>query len=416
MSKLKSNLLFAFCLFSLTCSFAQSSTQDSLVELYTRYLQLTTKTSQLDSMHKVLASLQTQYQNFDAILKSNNESMKRITNAQLFSYDRTLKQQRSKIVNTIDFIRSANTSLNAMQVVGSVSSYLDQIGQLNNPSNSELGFALSDDIVKIIDTRILDKKKLKSTEPNKFTAIVKEVINSPVTNAFTKSIPIVSNIKGVIDLVINLTATEKKVEVEDLIQVKNDMKKYIEHYEGLEQANLSFTSNLNNLNVRLDALKLILRNYTTERLRPINPSVNLDTFRNFTNLVNRHCNKEDAEMKVDRIMEEFKDSKGVFSYEKALSDKRLYYPEFAVNQAQVIYDELESISRGFLSNLYTYQNNIEKVLGNSKSNKLGDIGKIDMKIKTLNGLLINVTEAIKNSVNLEDLQNKLHRINSMMMP
>lgn len=414
MSKLKLNFLLLIFSLTLSASFAQS-TQDSLVELYTRYLQLTTKTSQLDSMHKVLSSLQTQYQNFDAILKSNNESMKRITNAQLFSYDRTLKQQRSKIINTVDFIRSANTSLNAMQVVGSVSSYLDQIGQLNNPSNSELGFALSDDLIKIIDARILSKKKLK-TDPNKFTAIVKEVINSPVTNAFTKSIPIVSNIKGVIDLVINLTASEKNVEVDDFVKMKNDMKKYIEHYEGLEQANLNFTSNLNNLNVRLDALKLILRNYTLERLRPINPSVNIDTFRNLTNLVNRHCNKEDAEMKVDRIMEECKNDNGTFNYEKALSDKRLFYPEFAVNQAQVIYDELESVSRGFMSNLYTYQNNIEKVLTNSKSNKLGDVGKIDMKIKTLGGLLNNVTEAIKNSVNLEDLQNKLHRINGFMVP
>ena len=414
MSKLKLNFLLLIFSLTLSASFAQS-TQDSLVELYTRYLQLTTKTSQLDSMHKVLSSLQTQYQNFDAILKSNNESMKRITNAQLFSYDRTLKQQRSKIINTVDFIRSANTSLNAMQVVGSVSSYLDQIGQLNNPSNSELGFALSDDLIKIIDARILSKKKLK-TDPNKFTAIVKEVINSPVTNAFTKSIPIVSNIKGVIDLVINLTASEKNVEVDDFVKMKNDMKKYIEHYEGLEQANLNFTSNLNNLNVRLDALKLILRNYTLERLRPINPSVNIDTFRNLTNLVNRHCNKEDSEMKVDRIMEECKNDNGTFNYEKALSDKRLFYPEFAVNQAQVIYDELESVSRGFMSNLYTYQNNIEKVLTNSKSNKLGDVGKIDMKIKTLGGLLNNVTEAIKNSVNLEDLQNKLHRINGFMVP
>ena len=415
MSKLKLNFLFAFFSLTLSTSFAQSSTQDSLVELYIRYLQLTNKTSQLDSMHKVLASLQTQYQNFDAILKSNNESMKRITNAQLFTYDRSLKQQCSKIINTVDFIRSANTSLNALQVVGSVSSYLDQIGQLNNPSNSELGFALSDDLVKIIDERILSKKKLK-TDPNKFTAIVKEVINSPVTNAFTKSITIVSNIKGVIDLVINLTASEKNIEVDDFVKMKNDMKKYIEHYEGLEQANLTFTSNLNNLNVRLDALKLILRNYATERLRPINPSVNLDTFRNFTHLVNVHCNKEDAEMKVDRIMAEFKSDKGVFNYEKALSDKRLYYPEFAVNQAQVIYDELESISRGFTSNLYTYQNNVERVLANSKSNKLGDVGKIDMKVKTLNGLLGNVSEAIKNSVNLFDLQNKLHRINSFMVP
>lgn len=414
MSKFKCFLTLSIILLSLNASFAQA-TQDSLVNLYNRYMQLSQKTSQLDSMSGVLASLQTQYKNFDGILKSNNESLKRITNAQLFTFERTLKQQRAKIVNTVDFIRSANTSLNAMHVAGSVSSYLDNVGQLNNPSNSDLGFALTDDIIKILDARILTKKGLK-TNPSKLTAIVKEVMNAPVTNVFTKSIPIVSNIKGVIDLVINLTASEKNVEVDDLIKLKGDLKKYIEHYEGLEQANITFTGNLNTLNVRLDALKSIIKNYTTERLRPINPSVNLDTFRNLTHLVNRHCDKDDAEMKVDRILEECKNNNGTFNYEKALSDKRLYFPEYAINQAQVIYDELESISRGFISNLYTYQRNIDKVLVNSKNNKLGDAGKIDMKIKSLEGLLNNVTDAVKNSVNLEDLQNKLQRINGFMVP
>ena len=414
MSQSKCLLLVIFIFITVKSSFAQTN-QDSLVSLYNRYMLLTQKTSHLDSMSGVLSSLQTQYQNFDAILKSNNESIKRISNVQLFTFDRTLKQQRSKIINTIDYIRSANTSLNALQVAGSVSSYLDNVGQLNNPSNNELGFALTDDVIKIIDTRILSKKGLK-TDPTKFTRIVKEVLNAPVTNLFTKSIPIVSNIKGVIDLVVNLTANEKKVEVDDLVNLKNDLKKYIEHYEGLEQANLTFTNNLNNLNVRLDALKSILKNYTIERLRPINPSVNIDTFRNLTHLVNRHCDKDDAQMKVDRIMEECKNSNGTFNYEKALSDKRLYYPEYAINQAQVIYDELESISRGFMSNLYTYQNNIEKVLVNSKNNKLGDAGKIDMKVKSLEILLHNVSDAIKNSVNLEDLQAKLQRINGFLMP
>jgi hypothetical protein len=387
--------------------------QDSLVSLYGNYMQI--NKSRMDSMNNSLASLQTQYQNFDAILRSNNESIKRITNAQLFTFDKTLKQQRTKIINTVDFIRSANSSLNAMQVAGSVSSYLENVGQLNNPANNELGFALTDDIIKILDTRILAKKGIK-TNPNKFVGIVKEIMNAPVTSTFAKSIPVVSNIKGVIDLVVNLTATERNVELDDLVKLKNDLKKYIEHYEGLEQANSAFTSNLNSLNVRVEALKLILKNFTVERLRPINSSVNLDTFRNLTQLINRYGDREDVQMKVERILDESKSDKGIMNYEKALSDKRLYYPDYAINQSQVIYDELESISRGFMSNLFTYQQNIEKVLNQSKINKLGDGIKIDRKVKDLEALLEKVSEAVKNSVNLEDLQTKLHRINGFMYP
>ena len=414
MSKLKLFFLFSLVFMSIETLSAQML-QDTLADLYGKYMQMSKQTYYYDSLNRTVTSLQTQYQNFDAILRSNNESIKRITSAQLFSFDKTLKQQRGKIINTVDFIRSANTSLNAMQVAGSVSSYLETIGQLNNPANNELGFALTDDIIKILDVRILSKKGIK-TNPSKFVGIVKEVMNSNFTTTFTKTIPVVSNIKGVIDLVVNLTASEKNVEVEDLIKLKTDLKKYIEHYEGLEQANLAFTSNLNSLNVRVDALKSILKNYSTERLRPINPSVNLDTFRNLTHLVNRHCDKEDVQMKVDRILEEFRNEKGVLNYEKALSDKRLYYPEYAINQSQVIYDELESVSRGFMSNLNTYQQNIEKVLINSKNNKLGDNGKIDQKVKALEGLLDKVSDAVKNSVNLEDLQMKLQRINGFLLP
>ena len=106
MFNFKFSLTLLIVFFALNASFAQSSTQDSLVNLYNKYLQLSQKTNQLDSMSGVVSSLQTQYHNFDGILKSNNESLKRITNAQLFTFERTLKQQRAKIINAVDFIRS----------------------------------------------------------------------------------------------------------------------------------------------------------------------------------------------------------------------------------------------------------------------------------------------------------------------
>jgi hypothetical protein len=390
----------------------KAQSPDTLADVYRHYMQLNKQVSRVDSVSMML---QTQYTNFDAILRSNNDALKRITNAQLFSYDRSLKQQRGKIINTVDFIRSANTSLNALQVVGSVSSYLDNISQLNNPANNELGFALTDDVVKILETRILAKKGLK-TNPTKFTRIVKEVMNAPLTSSFARTLPVVSNIKNVVDLVITLTATEKNVEVEDLVQMKNDLRKYVEHCEGLEQANYAFTSNLNTLNVRIDALKLIMKNYATERLRPFNTTANLDTFRNLTSLVNHYGDKEDAQMKIDRILEECKNPNGSINYEKALSDKRLFYPEYAVNQAQVIQDEVMSVSKAYLSNLYTYQRNIEVVLNNSKNNKLGDAKKIEQKMVALQKLLDSVSDAVKNSVNIEDLQVRLQRINGFLYP
>ncbi|NJN33505.1 MAG: hypothetical protein HC817_03870 [Saprospiraceae bacterium] len=119
---------------------------------------------------------------------------------------------------------------------------------------------------------------------------------------------------------------------------------------------------------------------------------------------------------MDRIIEGYSDGKGKINYEKALGDPQLYYPEYAINQAQVLYDELEIISGAFLTNLSTYQQNIEKVMANSKNNKLGDAAKIDLKTKNLSLLLQNVSNALTNGVNLDDLQKKLRRINGYMFP
>jgi hypothetical protein len=381
---------------------------DSLVQLYSNYLQMNGQ--KVDSLHFRLNSLQTQYANFGDILKSNNESLKRITNAQLFTFDRSISQQRIKIVNTVDFIRASNASLNALQAVNSLSTYLDEIGQLNNPTNTELGFSVTDDIVTQLEVRILSKKGISNK--TKFIDIVKNVVNAPITTSFVKSFPIVANIKGVVDLVVSLAVNDKsKVELEDVVGFKKDVQKYVEHYQGLEQANQSFTANLNTINIRVDALKLILKNYTTERLRQIDPSVKLDTFRNLTVLINRCANKESVQQHVDGILEECK-TNGAMNYQKALSDRRLYYPEYALNQAQVINDELVNLSKSFLSNLSTYQRQIETVLTNSKANKLGEIAKIDKKIAELQRLLNTVSEATSNNINLEDLQDKLQRINA----
>lgn len=400
-------VVVALCFFSTSILTAQNL-PDSLAQFYSNYLQMNGQ--RVDSLQHRLNSLQTQYANFGDILKSNNESLKRITNAQLFTFDRSINQQRLKIVNTVDFIRSSNASLNALQAANSLSTYLDEIGQLNNPTNTELGFSITDEIVNKLEMRILVKKSVSNKA--KFIDIVKNVINAPITTSFIKSFPIVANIKGVVDLVVNLAVADKsKVELEDVVAFKKDMQKYLEHYQGLEQANQSFTANLNTLNIRVDALKLILKNYTTERLHQIDPSVPLDTFRNLTVLINRCANKEAIQQHIDGILEDCKVN-GMMNYQRALSDRRLYYPEYALNQAQVINDELVNLSKSFLSNLSTYQRQIETVLVNSKTNKLGDTAKIDKKISELQRLLSAVSEATSNNINLEDLQEKLRKINA----
>jgi hypothetical protein len=88
-------------------------------------------------------------------------------------------------------------------------------------------------------------------------------------------------------------------------------------------------------------------------------------------------------------------------YNVHLTNNLLLYPNYALNQAKFIRDEIESLSNEYVSILSTYQSTLKKVL--EKSKNIGDANKIDVKISELDKKLKEVKITFSDNLNLYKL-------------
>ena len=250
------------------------SLADSVNFLYAHYFDLTKTKGDVDSINTTIKTINVKFADFNTILQSNNTEIKKLTKNHLFSLETQLNIRKNKIINTSDFVFSANTSLNAIKLFDALTKYLDEISTLNNPSDSTLGFSLSTQIQEILSKNIIKgKNKLNNGKTNKFVGFVENIIKSPIIETFATSIPVVNSIKTVIDLVIGTATRGNDIDIKDVMAFKTDLKVYLEHYEGLAKIQDDFSKNINSIDVRKSALITLLSAYTKERISTLTPGV-----------------------------------------------------------------------------------------------------------------------------------------------
>ena len=422
------NILFlASTFFALTLSqqLHSQSAVDTVSNLYGRYFDLQTRygdlqgqydrlTQQYLLLEQTVKSLQDNTsgladkmhknkRQFQDVLQSNNESIKRISNAQLFTNQTLLKRNTSRVVSAAEFVEAANVSLNTLGLTKEVFNYTNQVTALNSPTNMELGFSLSKRMQKILDEAIFKKRdKVNKVKRDKFMAVVDGIINAPVVNTITSAVPVVGSIKSVLDLVLKVSLDGDEVSNEDIDKLKKEMAVYLEYYQGLDNARSKFDSKLNSIIVRTEALKLLLRNFTQERVAELYPGQGKQILETPLNqLIADYYNYKMVNYETDKILNSYQQN-GVLQYEKAVTDSRLMFPDFAVSQARFIMDEIESISSEYEAALNSYQTEIEEVLKKSKG--IGNADKIQEKIKTLHESKVAVTKAIQVSLDVRRLK------------
>ena len=423
----KNILFFASTFFALTLSqqLHSQSAVDTVSNLYGRYFDLQTRygdlqgqydrlTQQYLLLEQTVKSLQDNTsgladkmdknnRQFQDVLQSNNESIKRISNAQLFTNQTLLKRNTSRVVSAAEFVEAANVSLNTLGLTKEVFNYTNQVTALNSPTNMELGFSLSKRMQKILDEAIFKKRdKVNKVKRDKFMAVVDGIINAPVVNTITSAVPVVGSIKSVLDLVLKVSLDGDEVSNEDIDKLKKEMAVYLEYYQGLDNARSKFDSKLNSIIVRTEALKLLLRNFTQERVAELYPGQGKQILETPLNqLIADYYNYKMVNYETDKILNSYQQN-GVLQYEKAVTDSRLMFPDFAVSQARFIMDEIESISSEYEAALNSYQTEIEEVLKKSKG--IGNADKIQEKIKTLHESKVAVTKAIQVSLDVRRLK------------
>jgi hypothetical protein len=411
---MKKSLLTLICILSATLASAQSIS-DSVATLYLNYLKIEQEKIALeDSIRKInetFKAVSVQVNDFGNNLSSSLQQVSRLTENDLLSKETRLKTQKEKIITTARFIRAATNSFDAVDAALAQSYYLNEVGQLNSPTNEELGFSLNKKILALIDQQIIkENKKFNDKEPGKFRQIVTTIIENPITTALTSSVPALSSISAVVDVVSASVTREKNVTVDDLKKFKKSLGKYINHYEDLARASYDFNSNLDKLKVQTGALRTVLNDFTVNRINTLHPgSIPPDqaTY-NLNDLMNTYYRPEELGLQLDLITNPYK-VRGRIDYQKALNEPRFSYPLYAINQAQFIQQQLESITNEYISTYRLYHDRLKQILERSKTIS-DDAAKVDIKRDELDQKLDRLISTFRKNVKIKEVNRTLQRI------
>ncbi|RMG59561.1 MAG: hypothetical protein D6722_22065 [Bacteroidetes bacterium] len=305
----------------------------------------------LDSLARMQAGLGdvgTRLSGLNDELSGSLTQVQRLTRNDLLSKEARLQNRKAKIVATARFVKAATASFDAIDAALATSDYLSVVGQLNSPTNNDLGFSLNEEIIELLDEQIIKgNPRFNDKDPAKFREVVQTIMENPITTAVTSSVPALSAIRAVVDLVSGVVIKDKEVNVDDFKAFKASLAVYIRHYEELAQASYDFNANIDKLKVKANALRTILGTYTTDRINTLMPgAVPPGDAYHLNDLIFTYYQWDKLGPKVDVVIDEYRASpRGAIQFDRAIEDPRLGYPLYALTQAQFIQQELESINR-----------------------------------------------------------------------
>lgn len=407
--KNKSFLIFLFLSFPFA-GYSQApseSLRDSVAIIYEKYFDLIKGRDSIQKISSSLSNLQQNLDNFKQIVTENNKLIGEFREDRFHTAQRQFTFRKNKIVNTSEFVYVANVSLNAIRQFDATATYLNKISSLNNPANTDLGFSLKEEVNTILAKNIVKgSKKLNGAPSDKFMSFMSNIIESPITDGFASAVPVVGAIRSVIDIVIGTAVQGKDVSLDDVSRLKGSLKVYIEHYEGLALAQEKFDQNLSNLSIRTHALTELLNVYTAERVNTLTPNtIQPSDTTGLTAIINKYYTPKEVSEKVESIIQP-----NPTAYERHLVNHRLFYPDYALNQAKFIKDEIESLREEYLLTFKTYQRSLEEVL--NKSRKIGDEKEINKTIAELNRRLATVEKNFNESINVESVNSKFRQLST----
>ena len=355
----------------------------------------------------LLISFQLCSQNFNETLTEIQDDLKQVRNVQESMLEDNLKSRVQKVVNTTEFVRSANVSLSALVLSNSLTDYLNNVTDLNNPTNRDLGFSLVKSIDKLIEDEIFKgKDRVGGAGKGKFLQIVDNILAMPLIKTFTTTIPVVSSLTSITQLVTNTAITDKNVSSKDLENFREEIGVFIAHYEGLASASRDFNAKITVVSERTLAISLMLRSFAYQRIGSLKPNIiENETLKNksLREMLLDHYDQISVRNQIKEVLASYT-SDDKLDIQGALASDRLNYPDFVINEARFILDEIETISKEYLVAFDEYQVALEGVLNHSKD--IGDPEKIDRKIDELRYKLKEVEAAFLNAVHVEDVNRK----------
>lgn len=345
-------------------------------------------------------------------LENISKTQKDIIDAQTTQMKRELEERRHRVVETAAFIKTANVSLNTLVLSNALTDYLNKVGDLNNPTNEELGFSITEKVVELVETEVFkDKKKLGNKKKDRFLGIVGNLINNPITQTLTLGMSsIVTSLTGVDQAVTNATMESDDVSIDELQIFREKLKQYVVHYQALSHSNTQFEHKLTGIKMRIEALEQLMKNFVNERVNTLYNQQSTYDDLTLTQLIQKQYDVRDIEQHVEKLNVAYTQN-GELQYEEILADQRLNYPSYALTQSRFIYDELDALTKEYILGLKEYQTNLEEVLNKAKA--FGEASKIDQKIDALREQLVAVEKALIDAVNMADVKSQFQALSTI---
>jgi len=188
--------------------------------------------------------------------------------------------QKNQFLVTSEFLDAAINSINSFNGLIKKENYRIKITSFNNPTSSDMGFNLENEIQSALKPLLA---KAKNTNTNKFSQVVTSLISgqskatSPVKTVANGVNPLFSTLMS---LVGTLTIKEKKITLEDLDSFILTTSKYFVQYEKLNQANILFDQNIEKINNKLKDLQFDIKEYILDMITILNKSIQRNQLKN----------------------------------------------------------------------------------------------------------------------------------------
>ena len=374
-----------------TDSLRIKSIADSIANLYERYLSLETSVKE-DNKGK-LSKLEEKYKVLENQSKGNTERLNQISDKDRRTLKTIYENNRLSIVATANYMDAVNDGLNALEFSVSSLDYSNSIFELNNPTNTDLGFSLDKAMLKIIDQKII-KGKFGKKFGNKFRAIITNIINNPIVNnpitkAIVSTVPAVSSISSVFNMVNTVAIENDDIGTQSLKEFNQEIQKYVAHYEALAKASRDLDFNLSNLKLKAESVRKVTSNFVRQSV---------------VDLYTPDSAPDMSEMDMNSIIKQYYNYADVTEFVRKLENmhnnnynylaQRLVFPVVGRSKVSFIGEEVEKLYSEYLTTLNIYHESIKVILNNAT--KLSDdANKIAQKITDLDGRYQKLTESYK---------------------
>ncbi len=398
------------------------SVSDSIADMYKRYFQLSetidasqkATTGSVNGLQQKYQSLENQTQANSEVVSSLGKRVQQFDEDDATNANTRFSKSKMSFINTATFIEKVDDALRDLNSAIANFSYSTSIAKLNNPTNNELGFSLDKAVVAIVEKNIIGQVKRKGFG-DRFKTIIQGIIANPLiapvvnvakglVGMITATVPAVSSITSVFNVVNSLAVSEPSISTESLAVFTKELQKYVQHYEALAKASQDLETSLSVLRLKMESIKKVTENFTQKSIIDIYTTDGMPdlTKMELEELTKKYFNYRTVNDYIGNLE---KNAVGT-PYAKANQlAKRIVYPSISRAQASLILDELEKLNNEYLAGLGNYQRNIMTVLENAKRTGITeDPNAIVTKMAELTTQYDLVIKAYVKNIDIEEIK------------